>query len=155
MIRDLIDTGGVLTQITEFFGDRIQVNSLLIVLSFVGVLALSSQSAASYPTYILALAMLWRWREWTDVRSVRYLLVVFGLLSYMVLSSFWSAPYALRDTASVAVRALLVLLFVIAFAECMLRERVRGWPGAPAIMPNIYMLACNAMDSCFAIASAS
>ncbi|MCB1684713.1 MAG: O-antigen ligase family protein [Pseudomonadales bacterium] len=116
-----------MTQITEFFGDRIQVNSLLIVLSFVGVLALSSQSAASYPTYLLGLAMLWRWREWTDERSVRYLLMVVCLLFYLVLSGLWSEPFSLRDTVSVATRALLVVLFVIAFAECMLRERVRGW----------------------------
>ena len=129
MVRDPFETGGALTQISDFFGDRIQVNSLLIVLSFVGVLALSSQSAASYPTYCLAIAMLWRWREWTDVRSVRYLLVVITLLSYLVLSSLWSTPFALRDMLSVLVRALLVLLFVIAFGECTLRERVRGWLG--------------------------
>jgi len=125
MVRDPFETGGALTQISDFFGDRIQVNSLLIVLSFVGVLALSSQSAASYPTYFLAIAMLWRWREWTDVRSVRYLLVVITLLSYLVLSSLWSTPFALRDMLSVLVRALLVLLFVIAFGECTLRERDR------------------------------
>jgi hypothetical protein len=53
----------------EFFGDRIQVNSLLIVLCFASVLALSSQSAASYPTYFLALSMLLSFRHWSDVFS--------------------------------------------------------------------------------------
>lgn len=44
----------ILNFVAGFLRDHIQVNALLIVLCFVSVLALSSQSAASYSTYRLA-----------------------------------------------------------------------------------------------------
>lgn len=117
------------TRITEFIGDRIQVNSVLVVLSFLSMVLLSSQSAASYPTYLLAAAMLATWRQWSDVFRLRMLWLILALLAYMSASSLWSEPFAWRDVASVAVRAFLIICFVVAVAECQLRGQLQRWLG--------------------------
>ena len=123
------------------FRDRIQLNSLLIVLSFVSVLALSSQSAASYATYFLAIAMLATVRQWNDVFAVRLSWWIFALVGYLTLSVFWSEPFVWRDAASIFVRSLLVVLFVIAFAECQLRGLLQLWLGrALAVVGSIATL---------------
>ena len=116
-------------QLREFFQDRIQVNSLLIVLCFVSVLLLESQSAASYPTYLLALSMLFAVRQWNDVFRNRMLWLIAALLGLLWCSSFWSRPFAAGDAASVLGRGLLVFFFVVAFAECQLRGQLRRWLG--------------------------
>jgi O-antigen ligase len=118
-----------LPSIKTFFKDRIQVNTLLVVLCFVSVLTLSSQSASSYSTYLLALAMLLSVRRWNDVFRLRLMWGICALLGYLVVTSFWSEPFAGRGLVSVLSRALLVLLFVVAFAECQLRGTLRTWLG--------------------------
>ncbi|MDH3643825.1 MAG: O-antigen ligase family protein, partial [Gammaproteobacteria bacterium] len=118
-----------MNSVAGLLSDRIQVNSLLIVLCFVSVLALSSQSAASYSTYLLALAMLFTLNQWTDVFRVRLAWLIVGLLGYLSLSGFWSEPFVLRDALSTWGRALLIGFFVVAFAECQLRGQVRRWLG--------------------------
>ena len=118
-----------MSQASEFFRDRIQVNSVLIVLCFVSVLTLSSQSAASYATYFLALAMLFSIKHWNDVFSLRIVWLIAALLVYLASTSFWSTPFTWADVASTFVRALLVFCFVVAFAECQLRGLVRRWLG--------------------------
>jgi O-antigen ligase len=124
----------LLSQINEFFRDRIQVNSILIVLCFVSVLLLSSQSAASYPTYLLALAMLLSLRQWRDVVDVPMGSLILLLLVYLTASSMWSDGFALRQAVSVFTRALLVFLFVVAFAECQVRGMVQRWFGKALVM---------------------
>ena len=118
-----------MNSVSGFLNDRIQVNSLLIVLCFVSVLGLSSQSAASYSTYLLALAMLLTIRQWNDVFSVRLLWAIVTLLAYLTLTSFWSDPFDIREAFSVFARALLVFLFVVAFAECQPRGQLQRWLG--------------------------
>jgi len=118
-----------LSQVSEFFQDRIQVNSLLIVLCFVAVLGLSSQSAASYPTYFLALAMLFSFRHWNDVFAVNMVWLISALLLYLAFTSFWSEPSDARHALSSFIRAILVFCFVVAFAECQLRGLVQRWLG--------------------------
>jgi O-antigen ligase len=118
-----------LRQLGGFFRDRIQLNSVLLVLCFVSVLLLESQSAASYSTYFLSLAMLVTFREWNDVFHERMLWVITGLLAWLVLSALWSRPFEARDLATVFTRALLVFFFVVAFAECQLRGQLRRWLG--------------------------
>lgn len=113
----------------EFFGDRIQVNSLLIVLCFVSVLALSSQSAASYPSYLLAISMALSISRWHDVFRTQLLWIIVALLGYLCLSSFWSDPFSWRETAGIFARGLLVFTFVVAMAECQLRGDVQLWLG--------------------------
>jgi O-antigen ligase len=131
-----------LNSIVGFFQDRIQVNSLLVVLCLVSVLGLSSQSAASYSTYFLALAMLFSARQWRDVFSVRLLWGIVGLLVYLSLTSLWSDPFDVRKTLSVLVRALLVMFFVVAFAECQQRGQLQNWLArAMAVVGSLAVLA--------------
>jgi O-antigen ligase len=118
-----------LNQISEFLKDRIQVNSLLVIACFVSVLALSSQSAASYSTYMLALAMLFSYRHWNDVLHVRMMWLVGALLLYLATSGFWSEGADARAIVSIFIRALLVFFFVVAFAECQLRGLFQRWLG--------------------------
>jgi O-antigen ligase len=112
---------------TDLLHDRIRINSILIVLGFVSVLALSSQSAASYATYLLALSMLLTVREWTSVLSLPLLWLTGGLLGYLFLSSFWSEPFRGREAFSIFIRVLLVFLFVVAVAEAQHRGHLRQW----------------------------
>jgi len=113
--------------LTDFLGDRIQINSVLIVLCFVSVLALSSQSAASYPSYLLAISMLATFRYWNDVFSSRLTWWEVGIVGYLCASAFWSESDSLRDRAGILIRGMLVFLFVVALAECQLRGLVQRW----------------------------
>ncbi len=113
----------------DFLGDRIQINSVLIVLCFASVLALSSQSAASYSSYILALSMIASFRRWNDVFRLRLFWLMLILLAYLSLSVFWSQPFSWRSVLGIFSRSLLVLTFVVALAECQLRGDVQRWLG--------------------------
>jgi O-antigen ligase len=101
----------------------------LIVLCFVSVLALSSQSAASYPTYLLALSMLVSVRSWNDVFRTRLAWMIVVLVGFLTVSSFWSDPFSWRGILGISVRAILVFTFVVALAECQLRGQVQIWLG--------------------------
>ena len=130
----------------EFFGDRIQINSVLIVLCFASVLALSSQSAASYPTYLLALSMAFTVRLWADVFSSYLIWAVVALLGWLCLSALWSDPVTLRDVLGIWARGLLVFLFTVAMAECQLRGQVQRWLArALAIVGSIAAAAAIAL----------
>lgn len=109
--------------------DRIFGASVLIVLAFTGVLLLESQSAASYPTYLLALLMLITIRDWGDVASIDLFWVLITLIGYLCLSSLWSQSSGIEEVFSILARGLLVLTFVVAFAETQQRGLVRRWLG--------------------------
>ena len=109
--------------------DRIRLNALLIVLCFAGVLALESQSAASYPAYLLAIAMLVRLRRWADVFAVPLMWAVTALLAYLALTCLWSEDAQPSDGLSMLSRAAQVLLFAVAFAECQMRGDLQRWLG--------------------------
>ena len=126
-----------LSRLKDFFSDRTLVNSALIVLSFVSVFILTSQSAASYPTYLLAIAMLFSFRIWKGIFQQRILWTVMALLGWLVISSLWSRPFEVRDLASVAARALLVFLFVIAFAECQAQGLLNRWLGKSLVVAGM------------------
>ena len=113
----------------SFARDRIRLNALLIVLCFAGVLMLESQSAASYPAYLLAIAMLVRFRRWADVFALPLMWAVAGLLAYLVLTSLWSEGSKPGDALSMLSRAAQVLLFSVAFAECQMRGDLQRWLG--------------------------
>jgi hypothetical protein len=81
-------------------GDRIQINSVLIVLCFVSVLMLESQSAASYSTYLLSISMLLTLGAWDDVFRQPLLQGISVLLGWLVLSSLWSTPFEIRAAAA-------------------------------------------------------
>lgn len=109
--------------------DRIQVNSALVVLCFVSVLLLDSQSAASYSSYLLLGAMLWNFRQWDDVLRLPYFLAILVLQAYLLGSVSWSANGDLARFWSMLARVLLILAFTIALAECALRGHVQRWLG--------------------------
>lgn len=111
------------------FTDRIQWNSIVIIGCFVSVLLLGSQSAASYPTYILALTMLLTARLWNDVFREPLAWLILITVGYLAASALWSVPASLREVISYSTRALLVALFVVAFAECQLRGQLHQWLG--------------------------
>ncbi|MCY3641836.1 MAG: hypothetical protein OXH37_12555, partial [Gammaproteobacteria bacterium] len=113
----------------SFVRDRIRLNALLIVLCFAGVLVLESQSAASYPAYVLAIVMLVRLRQWADVFAVPLMWTVAALLAYLVLTSLWSEGSQPGDALSMLSRAAQVLLFAVAFAECQMRGELQRWLG--------------------------
>jgi O-antigen ligase len=118
-----------LARLGQLFGDRIQINCILIVVSLVSIFVLPSQSAASWPTYLLALAILATARAWREAWRVPMLWLVVALLGWLTLSSLWSEPFDGRGVLSVAVRALLTFCFVVALAECMRDQRLRLWLG--------------------------
>lgn len=91
------------------------------VLCFVAALTLGSQSAASYPSYLLALAMLVRPRPWAGLFALPLMWGIAILLLYLLSSGLWSEGATLRSLFSITVRVLLVMLFVAAFAECRIR----------------------------------
>ena len=112
----------------SLLGDRIQLMAILIVACFVSVLLLESQSAASYPTYALAILMVSTFPQWRDVLKIGLMRWIIALLIWLCLSVFWSEPFEWRAAISVWTRALLVFCFVVAFAECQLRGQFRdGW----------------------------
>ena len=112
----------------KFFGsDRIQWMAALVVVSFLSVLLLRSQSAASYPTYLLAIVLMFTFHQWRDVFSLPLVRIISVLLAWLCLSVFWSDDFSWRDAGSIWVRALLVLLFVVAMAECQFRGQLNRW----------------------------
>lgn len=117
------------TKFVTQLGDRIHWMAILIVLCFASVLLLSSQSAASYPTYALALFMIFTFNQWQDVFQLTIVRWVGLLLIWLSLTALWSESFDLRAAVSVWVRALLVFSFVVAFAECQLRGQIQRWMG--------------------------
>ncbi|MEM7219805.1 MAG: O-antigen ligase family protein [Pseudomonadota bacterium] len=89
------------------------------------VLLLSSQSAASLVTYILALAMLLRVSAWRDVFHCPMVWPVVALLIYLPLTTLWSTPFEPREVLTYGARGLLIFCFVVAAAECQLRGEVQ------------------------------
>ena len=101
--------------------DRIAATSGLVVVIFLSVLLLGSQSGASFATYLLGLTMLFYAREWRDVFSCKLAWATAALLSYLSLTSFWSVGFTWSEFFSQMVRAILVFSFVVAVAESQVR----------------------------------
>lgn len=106
--------------------DRISLSEWMVVACFIGLFAFDSQSAASYPCYALSILMLVYTREWNDVFKDWLVLLIFLLITYLSLSALWSLPFEARSMLTYGVRGALVFLFVVAFAECQMRNRLRS-----------------------------
>ena len=109
--------------------DRIQWMAVLVVSCLVAVFLFESQSAASYPTYFLALAMLATAAKWSDVFRLLIVRCIAFLLLWLLMSTAWSTPVDPRAALSTLTRASLLFLFVIAVGECQLRGQMQHWMG--------------------------
>jgi len=68
-------------------------------------------------------------RRWKDIIQVDLFRWVCLLVAWLSASAMWSSPFEVRETASVLLRSVLVIAFVVAFAECQLRNQVQRWMG--------------------------
>ncbi len=107
--------------------DRIEAMSWLLIACFASVLLLSSQSGASFLTYVLGITVIVSVRQWADVRASALFWLVSVTLAYFAMSVFWSEPFSWRAVLSNFVRALLIFCFVVAFAEVQLRGIIGLW----------------------------
>ena len=98
---------------------RLRLHAGLIVGSLVGVLLLPSQSAASWPVYLLGLSMLISWRQWRGALRLPLVRLLACFLGYLVVSACWSDVSSGRELFAVLTRVLQTLLFVLAAAECV------------------------------------
>ena len=96
---------------------RVPASATTILVALGSIFILSSQSASSWPTYILAAYVLAGAARWRDLFLDRGFLVVVLLLAYIPLSSLWSTPWDGREAFSQVTRALLVFTFVVCIAE--------------------------------------
>ena len=99
------------------FEYRVPACATIVLVALGSIFVLTSQSASSWPTYILGAFVLAGATKWRTLFLDRGFLVVVLLLAYIPLSSLWSTPWDARDAFSQVVRALLVFTFVVCIAE--------------------------------------
>ena len=96
---------------------RVPASATTVVVALGSIFVLTSQSAWSWPTYILGAYVLAGAAKWRSLFLDRGFLVVVVLLAYIPLSSLWSTPWDAREAFSQVMRALLVFTFVVCIAE--------------------------------------
>lgn len=96
---------------------RVSSCATIVLVALASIFILTSQSASSWPTYLLGAYVLAGARRWRTLFLDRGFLVVVVLLAYIPLSSLWSTPWEAREAFSQATRALLVFTFVVCIAE--------------------------------------
>ena len=96
---------------------RVPASATIALVGLGSIFVLTSQSASSWPTYILAAYVLAGAARWRSLFLDRGFLVAVVLLAYIPLSSLWSTPWDAREAFSQAMRALLVFTFLVCIAE--------------------------------------
>ena len=96
---------------------RVPASATTVLVALGSIFVLSSQSASSWPTYILAAYALAGAARWRSLFLDRGFLAVVVLLAYIPLSSLWSTPLDAREAFSQVMRALFVFTFVVCIAE--------------------------------------
>ena len=99
------------------FEYRVPASATIVLVALGSICVLTSQSASSWPTYILGVFVLAGAAKWRTLFLDRGFLLVAFLLAYIPLSSLWSTPWDARDAFSQVMRALLVFTFVVCIAE--------------------------------------
>ena len=96
---------------------RVPTSATLVLVALGSIFILASQSASSWPTYILGAYVLAGAAKWRSLFLDRGFLGLVVLLAYIPLSSLWSTPWDAREAFSQVTRALLVVTFVVCIAE--------------------------------------
>lgn len=105
---------GVAVTLLEY---RVPASATTVLVALGSIFVLTSQSASSWPTYLLGAYVLAGAARWRSLFLDRGFLVVVVLLAYIPLSSLWSTPWDAREAFSQVMRALLVFTFVVCIAE--------------------------------------
>ena len=98
---------------------RVPVCAAIVLVALASIFVLTSQSASSLPTYLLAVYVLVGARSWRGLLFDPGTLLIVALLIYLPSTSLWSTPWDGRGAFSQAARAVLVFTFVVALAECI------------------------------------
>ena len=96
---------------------RVPSCATIVLVALASIFVLTSQSASSWPTYILGAYVLAGAGRWRTLFLDRGFLLIVVLLAYIPLSSLWSTPWDAREAFSQVSRALLVFTFVVCIAE--------------------------------------
>lgn len=114
--------------VREFLIDnRVPICAGLLVFVLASMFVLTSQSGSSFATYLLGIYVIYGIRGWAPLLMDRLFWAIVALLAYLVVTIFWSASWNLREVLSEVVRALLVLTFVVAVAECFQVDWFESW----------------------------
>ena len=100
-----------------FLEYRVPACATILLVALASIFVLTSQSASSWPTYVLGAYVLAGMGRWRSLFLDRGFLLVVVLLAYIPLTSLWSTPWDARDAISQIVRAFLVFTFVVCVAE--------------------------------------
>lgn len=93
------------------------------------VLTLPWPVAANAPAWLLGVLMLASAGQWSDVAGRSLLWLIVALIGLLSLSSLWSVQATLPAVLRAFLHGAMILLFVVAFAECQLRGQLRRWVG--------------------------
>lgn len=96
---------------------RVPACATIVLVAIASVFVLTSQSASSWPTYMLGVYVLAGAARWRSLFLDRGFLLVAVLLAYIPLTSLWSTPWDAREAFGQVTRALLVFTFVVCIAE--------------------------------------
>ena len=98
---------------------RVPACATIVLVGLASIYVLTSQSASSWPTYILGAYVMAGVGKWRMLFLDRGFLLLVAVVAYIPLTSLWSTPLDGRDAFSQAIRGLLVLTFVVCIAECV------------------------------------
>ena len=104
---------------------RVPASASIVLVALASVYVLASQSASSWPTYVLGAYVVAAVGKWRALFLDRGFLLVVAVVAYIPLTSLWSTPWDGRDMFSQVTRALLVLTFVVCIAESVLVDWFR------------------------------
>ena len=123
-----------MSRVQQLFHDPLKVNAGLILAAFGSMFFLPSQSTTAIFTYLLGVLMLWQVPRWRRYLTDPVVIMSGLLLGYLTLSSLWSETDEPEKAVSIGVRALSVLLFLVAFSECWQKGYLQRWFGKTLVL---------------------
>lgn len=101
--------------------NRRQVADLLMLLAFIGILMTPWQGLPRLCGYLLALLILMQADTYRSAFDTRTAWFAGALICYLLLTSFWSDDFDALLALRFAIRALVVVCFLAAYADCVRR----------------------------------